>query len=424
MGSCDINGLTDFQVIAGVKPMDAPLKGIRVIDWTIWQQGPVATMMLADLGAEVIKLEERESGDPGRWILNVAGASTKKASRNFYFEANNRHKRSLALDLKRPEAREIVGRLAAKSDVFLQNFRQGVAGRLGLDYKALSSRNPRLIYANASGYGPDGPESGDPSFDYLGQARSGIMNAIGGPDLPPTYIVGGIADQMGAIMLALGVITALLARERYGVGQEIDVSHLGSMTMLQGLNVASRAMMGWEMPRTAREAAFNPLWNHYRCGDGKWLALSMLQSDRYWKDFCIALGLAEVAADPRFGDIRSRGGNAAEVIAILDRTFATRPRDEWLGILRAGGDFIFGIVNSVADLPNDPQVIANEYIVDYQHPDLGPTKVVGLPIRFSRTPGNPRGAAPELGEHTELILTEDLGYSWDDVARLRESGVI
>src|SRR5271157_762416 len=186
--------------------MDAPLKGIRVIDWTIWQQGPVATTMLADLGAEVIKIEERESGDPGRWILAVAGGSTTKGARNFYFEANNRHKRSLALDLKKPQAREIIYKLAARSDVFVQNFRKGVARRLGLGYEALSAHNPRLIYANASGYGPEGPESGDPSFDYLGQARSGIMNAIGAPDLPPTYIQGGIADQMGAIMLAMGVV--------------------------------------------------------------------------------------------------------------------------------------------------------------------------------------------------------------------------
>lgn len=404
--------------------MDAPLKGFRVIDWTIWQQGPVSTMMLADLGAEVIKLEERESGDPGRWILAVAGAATAKGMRNFYFEANNRHKKSLALDLKRPEAREIVYKLAAKCDVFVQNFRKGVAGRLGLDYKALSAHNPRLIYANASGYGPEGPDSGDPSFDYLGQARSGIMNAIGGPDSPPTYIQGGIADQMGAIMLAFGVITALLARERYGVGQELDISHLGSMTMLQGLNVASRTIMGWEIPRTAREEAFNPLWNHYRCGDGKWIALSMLQSDRYWKDLCNAMGLREFADDPRFNGIRARGQNSKELVAILDRTFATKPRDEWLRIFRQGGDFIFGIVNSIADLPNDPQMIANEYVVDYDHPELGRTKLVGMPIKFGKTPGNPRGHAPELGEHTEVILTEELGYSWEEVARLRESGVI
>ena len=157
--------------------MRSPLTGIRIIDWTIWQQGPVATQMLADLGAEVIKIEERERGDPGRGIVAVAGGSTDRGGRNFYFEANNKHKQSVALDLKRPEAREILYRLAAKSDVFVQNFRKGVAKRLGLDYQTLKGHNPRIIYASASGYGPDGPDSGEPSFDYLGQARSGVMNA-------------------------------------------------------------------------------------------------------------------------------------------------------------------------------------------------------------------------------------------------------
>lgn len=404
--------------------MKGPLEGIRVIDWTIWQQGPVATVLLADLGAEVIKLEERDKGDPGRAIVAVAGGPTGRSGRNFYFEANNRHKKSIALDLKRPGAREIVYKLAARSDVFVQNFRKGVAARLGLDSAQLRKFNPRLIYASASGYGPEGPDSGEPSFDYLGQARSGIMNAVGAPDLPPTYVFGGIADQIGAIILAYGVLAALLARERIGVGQDVDASHLGSMITLQGLNVSSRTIMGIEMGRYSRENAFNPLWNHYRCAGGKWLCLGMLQADRYWVDFCKALGMPELAADARFSDLRSRGKNCRELIAILDQLFATRTREEWLEILRRGGDFIYTIVNSVADLPADPQVVANDYLVDYDHPLLGKTKLVGMPVKLSRTPGDPRGYAPELGEHTEAIMTEMLGYSWDDVGRLREAGVI
>src|SRR5437016_2338107 len=186
--------------------MEGPLTGIRVLDWTIWQQGPVATTMLADLGADVIKIEERERGGPGGGIVAAAGSPTEKGGRNFYFEANNRHKRSIALDLKRPEARAIVHKLAAQSDVFVQNFRKGVAARLGLDWESLSAQNPRIIYATASGYGPEGPDSGEPSFDYMGQARSGIMNAICSGGDEPIYITGGVADQMGAIMLAYGVL--------------------------------------------------------------------------------------------------------------------------------------------------------------------------------------------------------------------------
>ncbi len=404
--------------------MKAPLSGIRIIDWTIWQQGPVATQMLADLGAEVVKIEERERGDPGRGIFAIAGADAARSGRNFYFEANNKHKKSVTLDLKRAEAREVVYKLAAKSDVFVQNFRKGVAARLGLDYASLRKHNPRLIYASASGYGPDGPDSGEPSFDYLGQARSGIMNAAGPEGSDPSYIFGGVADQMGAIMVAYGVLAALFARERYGVGQEVDASHLGSMMALQGLNVAARTIMGKEFARNAREEAFNPLWNHYRCGDGKWLCLGMLQADRYWKGFCKALGLEQLIDDPRFADIRSRGHNARTIVKILDDVFATKPRDEWMGILKRGGDFIYTVVNGVGDLPDDPQVKANDYLVDHEIPGLGPVKLLGMPVRFSETPGDPRGIAPEFGEHTESILTELLGYSWDEVARLRDANVI
>ncbi|MGB6553267.1 MAG: CoA transferase [Candidatus Binataceae bacterium] len=404
--------------------MKGPLTGIRIIDWTIWQQGPVATQMLADLGAEVIKIEERDKGDPGRGIVAVAGASTGKSGRNFYFEANNKHKQSIALDLKRPQAREIVYRLAAKSDVFVQNFRKGVAARLGLGYQAIRAHNDRLIYASASGYGPEGPDSGEPSFDYLGQARSGIMNATGVDGSAPNYIFGGIADQMGAVMLAYGILAALVARERYGLGQEVDASHLGSMMALQGLNVASRTIHGKEFNRNTRANAFNPLWNHYRCADDKWLCLGMLQPDRYWKDFCTTLGRTDLIEDPRFAEMRTRGHNAAEVIKIFDEVFATRTRDEWMRALKGGGDFIYTVVNSVSDLPEDPQVKANGYVVDYEHPELGATRLLGMPVKLSETPGDPRGHAPELGEHTESIMTGMLDYTWDDIARLRDANVI
>ncbi len=306
----------------------------------------------------------------------------------------------------------------------MQNFRKGVAARLGLGYADLVALNARIIYASASGYGPDGPDSGEPSFDYLGQARSGIMNAVGTGSTTPTYIFGGIADQVGAIMLAYGVLAALFARERTGVGQEVDASHLGSMMALQGLNVAARTIMGKEFPRNTRANAFNPLWNHYRCADDKWISLAMLQPDRYWKDFCATIGREDLIEDPRFTDIKSRGKNAVALIEMLDQVFATRPRDEWMRTLKAGGDFIYTVVNSVSDLPDDPQVRANNYVVDYEHPALGNMTLLGMPVKLSATPGDPRGHAPELGEHTEVLLTETLGYSWDEVARLREENVI
>ena len=403
--------------------MPMPLDGIRVIDWTIWQQGPVASLMLGDLGADVIKIEERVGGDPGRGVLKAQGLDLRDRP-NFYFEANNRNKRSLTVDLKKPAGVAIVQRLAERADVFVQNFRKGVAARLGLDAATLRAQNPRLVYASASGYGPEGPESGAPSFDYLGLARSGIMYSCGEPDDEPLAIAGGIADQMGAIMLAYGIVTALLARERTGRGQEVDASHLGSMAWLQGLGLSARLMLGRALPRQARRFATNPLWNHYRCGDGLWLALSMLQPDRYWERFCAVLEIPEAAADARFKSMLDRMMNAGECIALLDQVFARRPRAEWLRRLAEGGDFIYSIINAVDDLPDDPQMRANGYVTAFEHPAFGPTQVVGLPVRLSDTPGSIRLPAPEFGQHTEAILTEVLGYSWEEIGRLRDDEVI
>ena len=403
--------------------MPMPLDGIRVIDWTIWQQGPVASLMLGDLGADVIKIEERVGGDPGRGVLKAQGLDLRDRP-NFYFEANNRNKRSLTVDLKKAAGVAIVQRLAERADVFVQNFRKGVAGRLGLDAATLRAQNPRLVYASASGYGPEGPESGAPSFDYLGLARSGIMYSCGEPDDEPLAIAGGIADQMGAIMLAYGIVTALLARQRTGRGQEVDASHLGSMAWLQGLGLSARLMLGRALPRQARRFATNPLWNHYRCGDGLWLALSMLQPDRYWERFCAVLEIPEAAADARFKSMLDRMMNAGECIALLDQVFARRPRAEWLRRLAEGGDFIYSIINAVDDLPDDPQMQANGYVTAFEHPAFGPTQVVGLPVRLSDTPGSIRLPAPEFGQHTEAILTEVLGYSWEEIGRLRDQEVI
>lgn len=404
--------------------MSMLLEGYRVLDWTVWQQGPVATVMLGDLGAEVIKIEERGSGDPARGLMRLAGASAGVAGRNFYFENNNRNKKSLVVDLRKDKGREIVYKLAEKSDVFVQNFRKGVAARLGLDYATLSRHNPRLIYASASGWGSEGPDAEKPSFDYTGLARSGIMSMAGEPDMPPLLIQGGIADQMGATMTAFGVVGALLARERTGIGQELDASLLGSMIWLQGLNVSMKLLLGAEMPRIARARAGNPLYNHYRCKDNRWIALAHLQPDRHWPNLCRALGMEHLEKDPRFVNMEVRGKNAATLIAIVDDIFANKTREEWLKVLGQAGDLVFECVNTISDAANDPQVRANNYVTDFNHPVWGQIKVVGHPVKFSKTPAAVQREAPEFGQHTEEILTDILGYSWEEITRLKDEEVI
>lgn len=397
------------------------LEGIRILDWTIWQQGPLGTALLGDLGAEVIKLEACDGGDPGRGLGWLSGMSLSGRP-NFYIEANNRNKKSITLDMKKSEAREIVFDLVRCSDVFVQNFRVGVAERLGLDYESLRKVNPRLIYAHATGFGPKGVDAGMPSMDYIGLARSGLMFAVGEPDDPPQGITGGIADQMSGVMLAWGVLAALVARERLGVGQKVDVSLLGSMALLQGLGLSARLMLGAAAPRVRRTDSVNPLWNHYCCSDGQWIVLGMAQGERYWAEFCRAIGHPEFevlwkGAEP--------GKSASEAVAALDSIFVTRSRAEWLARLRtADMGFIFGPVNRVDDLPDDPQMQANEYVTKFDHPQHGPTDMVGFPVGLSATPCTVRAPAPELGQHTEEILSELLGYEWERIEQLRKHGVI
>jgi crotonobetainyl-CoA:carnitine CoA-transferase CaiB-like acyl-CoA transferase len=197
------------------------------------------------------------------------------------------------------------------------------------------------------------------------------------------------------------------------------------MMMLQGLSISSKLMMGFALGRQFRSRAGNPLWNHYRCQDDKWLALGMLQPDRYWADLCRAIGKPELIDDDRFADLRARGQNAEACVAALDAAFATKPRDAWLKTLdQSEGDFIYTIVNSVDDLPTDPQAIANDYVVDFDHPQHGKTQVMGMPVRLSETPGQIRLPAPEFGQHTEEVLIDVLGYDWDRVTELRERKVI
>lgn len=405
--------------------MAMPLEGVRIIDWTIFQQGPVATAMLGDLGAEVIKIEERERGDPGRGMAGTMGYSTLlPGGRNHYFETNNRNKKGITLDLRNPKAVEVVYRLVEKSDVFVQNFRKGVAERLGLDYESLRKHNPKLIYAQASGYGPDGPESARPSLDPVGLARAGFMLGMTGPGEVPPYPMGGIADQMGAVMLAFGVLAALAARELQGVGQKVDSSHLSSVMWLEGLAVNYFLMTRKNMPKWQRTKTGNPMNTLYKTKDGRWIFFALMMPERYWPSFCTSINRPELQRDPRFDSMNKRKDNRESLISLLDEVFASKTCDEWLAIFKDYEDFIFEPLQTIPDLENDPQVQANKYIVEFDHPDMGKTKYVNFPVILHETPASIRLPAPAFGQHTEEVLTEICGYSWEEVAKMRDEKIV
>ena len=398
-----------------------PLDGLRVIDWTMWQFGPVSTMMLADMGAEVIKVESLD-GDHGRSVGRSVGLdSTLPNGASAFFEGLNRQKLGIAVNLKTPEGVEIMYKLAVKSDIFVENFRKGVAERLSLGYEDLIKHNENIIYASASGYGPKGPDAGKPAFALTAEARSGALWWIGPPDDTPHQL--DIADQSAAVMLSYGILGAIVARERFGFGQKVDVSHLGSMVWARGMQNQISLLVEKEYQRFDRTQPGNVLWNYYRCGDGRWIAFSMGQ-ERYWLPFCSVVGRPDLIDDSRFNTMESRYENRRELVELLDAHFLTRTSAEWEESLRGNSDIIWERVQRNLDLPSDPQVVANDYIVQYNHPAIGLSNWLQTPVNYSNTPLSTMKMAPALGENTEETLVDLLGYTWDDIVALKDKNVI
>jgi crotonobetainyl-CoA:carnitine CoA-transferase CaiB-like acyl-CoA transferase len=256
------------------------------------------------------------------------------------------------------------------------------------------------------------------------------MYATGPEGTDPYPIQGVVADQIGGITLSWGILAALMARSIHGVGQKVEASHLSSSMWLQGLAVGMTLLTSHKPDseinlsvHRSRESAYNPLANYYKCREGRWIMLANFQADRYWPDFARAMEIEDLIEDPRFVDTFARGENRVELIHILDRQFAQKTYPEWEAVLRESGDFIFARVQRLSELEDDPQVIANDYITDVDHPVLGPVKMADHPIRYSETPHSIRSVAAELGEHTEEVLLE-LGYDWPDIVRLHDAGVI
>jgi crotonobetainyl-CoA:carnitine CoA-transferase CaiB-like acyl-CoA transferase len=401
--------------------MAGPLAGVRVVEITMFQQGPVAGTKLGDMGADVIKVEPKE-GDPARGFMRLIGATVGLKGNNYYFESNNRNKRSIAMDLKSAGGKEVFLKLIDTADVFLTNMSIDAPIKIGIGPDDLMKRNPRLIYGHSSGWGRKGPDAGDLSFDYTGIARSGLMMCAGEKGSPPAQMLPGMGDQVGGLMLSWAVTAALYAREKTGKGQLVDTSLMGSIIALTGLILDAPAMLNQEYPRERRAEAGNPMYNHYRCGDDKWIAVAHLQPERYWPAFSKAMEIGDLEHDPRFNSMEARGKNKTELIRVLDEKFASKSREEWLDQLRKAG-CICTPVQSLTEVTQDPQVLANKYVIDVDHPEWGRTRQVGFPWDFSGTPAEWRKQAPKLGEHTEEILLE-LGYNKEYIGQLKTSGAI
>ncbi len=401
-----------------------PLNGIRIVDWTIRQSGPSATQLLADMGAEVIKVESPKGGDSHRGATRDAGKWLELPHGLPYgFETLNRNKKSIAVDLTKEEGRQIIYSLVAKSDVFVQNFRYGVAQKLNMDYQTLQKYNSSLIYANCTGYGTKGKQASQPALDPAIHAASGMMLGIGEENMPPIHLPGAISDQTTGIMLAYGIMVALFYKERTGIGQEVNVSMLGTMIWVQTNNILYTLLAQKPRERQLRTKPRNPLVNHYCCKDGRWILLAHFQPDRYWPALSRAMGLEGIINDPRFSTLNAREKNSTELVSILDKKFSTKTRDEWLRIF-AMEDLVYSPIKDYLEVINDPQVLENDYIIEINHPSLGELKEIGIPVAFNKTPGSIREPAPQLGQHTEEVLVDILDHSWDEIEKLREKGVL
>ncbi len=399
----------------------AALAGVRVIDLTVWFQGPVAAQHLADFGAEVIKVERPKGGDQGRGVRSIKALPV--ADWNQYFLVINRNKKSIAIDLKQEKGRDILYRLVEKSDVFLSNMGIELLEGWNLGYDKLCEINPKLIYATNTGYGRFG-EVNKPSFDMTVQALTGLMARLGEPGQPPIYLGMGSGDAYGGLMSALAIMMALHHRRRSGKGQWVDASLYGAQLYLTGQSL--QAYLAGDHGRAeqrSRKDVVNPLWNVYQARD-KWLFMCAHNSEAGWTKVCDALSADAMRGDDRFASPEQRRANGRLLVEAMDAIFAVADAETWVEKLRDAGVPSSPVAN-LKDLAADPQAWENDYFVKaYCEEVQREVDVRGLPIGLRKTPASVRSLGPELAQDTELTLNTLLDYTWEEIAELKEAAVI
>jgi formyl-CoA transferase len=393
--------------------MTGSLSGLRVLDLTQVMAGPFSTMLLADLGADVVKVEP-PGGDSTRQMPGAVGTDTPA------FNAVNRGKRSIVVNLKTPQGRDIVTRVALASDILVENYRPGVMDSLGLGYDALSSNNPRLIYASVSGYGQTGPSRQKGGFDLIAQGVSGIMSVTGNPGGPPVKAGIPLTDLGAGLFAVVGILAALEHRHRTGVGQRIDTSLVDSGVALSVWE-ATEYFSGAGVPAALGSAhRMNAPYQAVRCADG-YITLGGA-NERLFRKICDVLGHPEWTTDPEFADNASRVRHREALADRIEEITSSRPRDHWLALFEAN-DIPCGPINDYSQVFADAHVRARDMVVDVEHPTLGRIRSLGSPIKMSATPPDVRRCAPLLGEHTDLVLGE-LGLSAVEISALRAAAVV
>jgi len=389
------------------------LEGLRVLDVTQYMAGPFCAMLLADLGADVVKIEP-PSGDSTRQMPPTVGTDSPA------FNAVNRGKRSLMLNLKSAEGRDVLKRLAQSSDILIENYRPAAMKALGLDYKALAAVNPRLIYASVSGYGHTGPYRDKGGFDIIAQGISGLMSITGEPGRPPAKAGVPLTDLGAGLFTLVGILAAVHCRTQIGIGQHVDTSLVEAGIALSIWEATEYFSSGGIPAPLGSAHRMNAPYQAIRCADG-YITIGA-NNDRLFRRLCESLGRPEWADEPDFADNPSRVRNRAALAARIEEITARQPCRHWLALLDEN-DIPCGPINNYAEVFADPQVIAREMVVEIDHPVLGHLKTLGSPIKLSATPPNPHRRAPLLGEHTDEVLRQ-AGYSAVEIQALRQAGAI
>lgn len=393
------------------------LEGIKVVEVAQWVAAPGAGALLADWGADVVHIEHPVTGDSMRGLSNVGGLAV-----DWLFELDNRNKRSMTLDISKKEGQLVLYKLLEGADIFITSLRPSELKRYNLEYSVLSKFNPGLVYASLTGYGNKGPDKERRGYDVSAfWARSGFMASIREPDIAPQFPRGGMGDHTASIAMACGITTALYARERTGVGQEVDISLYNTGVWVLSIDMSCALATGEYAP-LRRRSETPAMTNVYRTKDDKWIYFVHLQQDPYWPGFCRALGLEHLEKDDRFNSMMSRMMNNDELFAMAEQAMAKRTLEEWKPILDEY-ELIYAPVQDPTDVAKDEQAWANDFFATVEHPTLGKIKLVANPIKLSKMPSSIETTAPQSGQHTEEVLLEN-GYSWDDIARFKEQGLI
>jgi len=372
-------------------------------------------MLLADMGARVIKIEQ-----PGRGDETRAWGPPFVAGESAYFLSINRNKESVTVDFKPAEGRAVLERLIAKADVFVENFRPGTIERAGFGWAAVHTRHPRLVYASISGYGQTGPRSDEAGYDAVMQAEGGLMSVTGDPDRPGYRLGVAITDMVAGLYCAQGITAALLARERSGQGQRVDIGMLDTTAALLTYQAANWFATGRIPPRQGNRHATIAPYETFTTSDGE--IVIAVGNDATWQKFCPAIGVPELAADPRFATNKDRMEHYDSMRPPIDREFRSKTNAEWVKILNDAG-VANGEVRDIGQMLNDPQLAAREMVQTLMHPTVGATRVIGAPIKLSENAATVRTAPPTLGQHTDAVLSE-IGYDSAAIAALREKRVI